>query len=178
MPNWTPEALSHAARLRNKKQLEQDAERMTARAATLPAEAPSADEVDKDSLESAEGSSASLHYVVSGKVHSTKNSRQNVRGKSFINPKAKAWLKGARLELAAQHRGQPLTGCYQVDLRIYYADGRGHCDLDNASSGLLDCLKGIVVVDDSPKYIGRLTVESEISRYARAHVEIVLREVV
>lgn len=116
------------------------------------------------------------HCTINSRVHSTKNSRALGNGSSFLNAKARAWLEAARQELRAQHKGKPLEGCYCVQLVIYYTDGRWNLDVDNASAGVLDSLKGIVVVDDSPKYIARLEVESRRSRQKKSYVEITIRE--
>ena len=116
------------------------------------------------------------HYTINSRVHSTKNSRALGNGRSFLNAKARAWLEAARQELRTQHKGKPLEGCYCVQLVIYYADGRWNLDVDNAASGVLDSLKGIVVVDDSPTYISKLEVESRRSRQGKSYVDITLKE--
>jgi Holliday junction resolvase RusA-like endonuclease len=133
------------------------------------------DKLEPKVAETLRGRKQTYSYRIPDKVMSTKNSRTLASGKSFINAKAQRWLDNARAELATQHRGDPLTGCYCLMVKIYYADGRGHCDIDNAVAAVCDALKTIVIVDDSPKYIGRLEAESRVSRIGESYCEVTLR---
>jgi Holliday junction resolvase RusA-like endonuclease len=118
-----------------------------------------------------------LSFIIPGRVYSTKNSRVLGNGRSFMSKGAAAWLAAARKEIGVQYKGEPLPGAFEVTIRAYYADGRHHLDLDNLSSGILDVLKGLVVADDDPKHIRKLTASSDVSRIGRASVEIILTEV-
>jgi Holliday junction resolvase RusA-like endonuclease len=122
--------------------------------------------------------SQTFEFRITGRPYSTKNSRSLANGRSFMSKGATQWIANARKELRAQFSGDPLTGPYEVSVRAYYADGRHHLDLDNMCSAALDALKGLVLLDDSPRYICKLTASSQVSRVGEAYMEITLTEVV
>ena len=133
--------------------------------------------LDKDSPEVGEGRSGPLTFSLELRPMATKNSRQNRGNYTAINPTARARLELARSLLRSQHQRELLTGQYDLEVLIYYSNGRSWCDSDNALQFVMDALKETVTKDDAPKYIRDATVRPRLSRYGRNLVEIILTPV-
>lgn len=68
-------------------------------------------------------------------------------GRFHIDIKAKEAKEAMAWEARSQYRGQPLEGELIVEVHLTWPTRRNH-DVDNIKS-LLDCLKGILWIDDS-----------------------------
>lgn len=115
-----------------------------------------------------------IQLELTGRPYATKNSRRLMNGRSFMSAGATKWMKDAKTQLRQQWKHEPSDAAHIISITIYYADGRHMLDVDNASSAVLDALKGIVIKDDKPKYVPDLHVRSRQSRTGQAHVSITL----
>ena len=119
-----------------------------------------------------------INLVINSRPYSTKNNRQLARKRSFINKVAKKALDEAKWGFKQQWKKKPSKEKHNIEISIFYKDKRSWLDPDNAAAFVLDALKGIVIEDDSPTYIGDLLVRSpELSRQGRAHIDVVLKKV-
>jgi hydrogenase maturation factor HypF (carbamoyltransferase family) len=126
----------------------------------LPIETPSVQEPD------------SLVYRIEGKVRPIKNSRRCINGKSVMSERAHLWLASAKNQLAAQHQGEVLESQYDLEAIIFYSTLTYWLDSDNALSSITDAMKGIVVYDDAPKYLRRVSCEPRESTVDGAEVRL------
>ncbi len=69
-----------------------------------------------------------------------------------------SFLDEARLKVASQHNGGVLKDRVDIQVRFRYSDLRVP-DSDNALNFVYDAIKGIVIEDDKPQYIGRTIIE-------------------
>jgi len=68
------------------------------------------------------------------------------RGRTYLSPEYRLWLKKARILIRNQYRGKPLTGEVFVNIAWFRRARRG--DLDNKAKPILDALKGLAYADD------------------------------
>ena len=68
-------------------------------------------------------------------------------GRFMVNAKAKADKEDMAWQARSQYRGRPWEGDLAVEVELTWPTRRNH-DVDNIKS-LLDCLKGILWVDDA-----------------------------
>lgn len=74
------------------------------------------------------------------------------KGRTYLSPEYKLWLKKARILIRNQYRGKPLAGEVFVNIAWFRQTRRG--DLDNKAKPILDALKGLAYMDD--KQVGRI----------------------
>ena len=120
-----------------------------------------------------------MTYFLEGRPYSLKNSRRTItrgnRTMNVRNAKAEGWLQGARRALKDQHQGPLLEAQHRVSISVYYADRRWWLDQCAIAEAVFDALKGVVVPDDSPRYLAGLEVKPpKVSKQGRAHLEIEL----
>jgi len=121
-----------------------------------------------------------ITLTLTGRPRSTKNSRQIIRDRrtgrvrSVMSDSAEAWMTAAIIELRRQWKGRPSATRWNLTITLHYANYANLPDLDNAASAILDALKHVVVVDDSPKYIGTLTITQHVTRGTHEHVTLTL----
>lgn len=117
-----------------------------------------------------------LTFRILGRPSALKNSRASRGTYTVVNPQAKARLQDAKRQLREQHEGLTLKGCYDLEVRCYYADYRWWLDTDALLTFVLDALKGVVVADDKPKFLRDCTGRPRLSRLKQTYIEIELRE--
>jgi len=69
------------------------------------------------------------------------------RGRRFLSKDGKAIKAAIAWEVRSQVKFEPLAGDVTLNILFYFKNGR--MDIDNALKGLLDCMTGLVYVDDS-----------------------------
>lgn len=118
---------------------------------------------------------AEHRYTLHSRPVSTKNSRVLGGGRSFMSRAAKERMAELKTQLQAQHRhAPPLSGQFALEAVVTYGNRAGWLDGDNSLSCILDSVKGILVPDDSPLYLPRMSIESRLG--AADQIDIVLRE--
>ena len=103
-----------------------------------------------------------IKLVIWERARPIKNNREGIiRGGKIINVANKSSatsLQAARWKLRSQFKQKPLDYRVELIVQFYYENARVP-DTDNALNFVYDALKGIVVIDDKPKYIGRTVLE-------------------
>ncbi len=118
---------------------------------------------------------AEHRYTLHSRPVSTKNSRVLGGGRSFMSKAARTRMAQLKMQLEVQHKhAGPLPGRYALELTVTYGNRASWLDGDNALSFVLDLVKKILVPDDSPLYLPRLSVESRLG--AADRMDILLRE--
>lgn len=118
-----------------------------------------------------------IRLVINSKPFSTKNSRQLARGRSFINAKAKNAMRHAEAELAEQWQREPSKARWDLEVRIFYKNRASWLDRDNALSFVFDVMKGVIIEDDSDRYIANVFAPSpQVSANKEARIEIYMKE--
>lgn len=68
------------------------------------------------------------------------------RGRRFLTKEAKGMKESMAWEMKSQMKGKILEGDVAVNIIFYLKNNRN--DLDNLLKGFLDCMTGIIYVDD------------------------------
>lgn len=94
------------------------------------------------------------------------------RGKNsfYKSQEAKNASEAVKWEIRAQYRGKPLIGPVEAKFSVWEASNR--VDADARTKSLLDCLSGIVYLDD--RQVKKYCVEQGIDRRSpRVEIEVV-----
>lgn len=117
------------------------------------------------------------HFVIEGQPRSWKNSKRRTSWGGVIKSKAAAkWQETATVQLAKQRAAykmrRPLDGPLAIHLDVYQRGTDNDVDGDNVENGVLDVLKGLIIVDDNTRVLkGGCSWVPHIDR-ARPRVEI------
>ncbi|WP_155300939.1 RusA family crossover junction endodeoxyribonuclease [Deinococcus kurensis] len=119
--------------------------------------------------------------TIPGRPKSTKNSRQvvKVRGKvkTVMSGAACDWMARARAEVRRAWRGRPLQTPAHIHIHAVFSNRRSLPDGDNTVNGVLDAIKGIVVIDDSLAWIPSFAFSHEVTPGAQDCVHVILTQV-
>lgn len=116
---------------------------------------------------------------INSRPASFKNNRQlTTRGGKLATLKSKYaidMMNAAKWELKSQWKGEPSIDCWDIEIWFYYKDKKSWLDSDGAYAFVLDCLKGVVIEDDSYKYVGDTYLNRpRLSRNKKDYIEITL----
>jgi len=120
-----------------------------------------------------------VDLVINSRPASFKNNRRlTSRGgklSTFKSSYAIQAIEAAKWELKSQWKGKASKECWDIEVKYYYKDRKSWLDPDGAYAFVLDCLKGIVIHDDSNDYIGdSILRKPQLSRIKKDHIEITL----